>query len=58
MDQPTLADPDSMKDRRTLVVKYLTDHLGTHNSYVTKLIFCEVLNLINILIQVKTSVSP
>ena len=54
MDQPTLADPETMKDRRTLVVNYFTGHLRTHNSYVMKFIFCEVLNLINILTQVKT----
>jgi hypothetical protein len=52
MDQPTLADPDTMKDRRTLVVNYFTGHLRTHNSYVGKFIFCEVLNLINILTQI------
>ena len=53
MDQPTLADPDTMKDRRTLVVNYFTGHLRTHNQYVFKFIFCEVLNLINSLTQVR-----
>ena len=52
MDQPTLADPETMKDRRTLVVNYFTGHLRTHNSYVFKFVFCEVLNLVNILTQV------
>ena len=53
LDQPTLADPETMKDRRTLIVKYFTSHLRTHNSYIAKFVFCEVLNLVNILGQVK-----
>lgn len=53
LDQPTLADPETMKDRRTLIVKYFTSHLRTHNSYIAKFVFCEVLNLVNILGQVE-----
>jgi hypothetical protein len=52
MDQPTLDDPETMKDRRTNVVNYFISHLRTHNSYVFKFVFCEVLNLVNILTQV------
>ena len=52
LDQPTLADPETMKDRRTLVVNYFTGHLRTHNSYVFKFVLCEVLNLVNVLMQI------
>ena len=53
MDVPTLTDPDTMKQRRILFVNYFTRHFGTHNFYAWKFFFCEVLNLINILSQVR-----
>jgi hypothetical protein len=52
MDQPTLDGPESMKERRTLAVNYFVDHLRTHNLYVFKFVFCEILNLVNLLVQV------
>ena len=42
-----------MKQRRILFVNYFTRHFGTHNFYAWKFFFCEVLNLINILSQVR-----
>ena len=38
--------------RRQAVVKYILRTIRTHNSYIYKFIFCEVLNLVNILFQV------
>ena len=40
--------------RRQAVVDYILRTFRTHNSYIYKFIFCEVLNLVNILFQVRT----
>ena len=40
--------------RRQAVVDYILRTFRTHNSYIYKFIFCEVLNLVNILFQVST----
>ena len=40
--------------RRQSVVDYILRTFRTHNSYIYKFIFCEVLNLVNILFQVST----
>ena len=40
--------------RRQSVVDYILRTFRTHNSYIYKFIFCEVLNLVNILFQVRT----
>ena len=53
LDEPSLVDSDSTKDRKDLVVSYLVGHLKTHNSYVFWFLFCELLNLVNIITQVK-----
>jgi len=42
-------DVDAQKD---LLVKYFYRTLKTHNSYVFKFVFCEALNLVNILVQI------
>ena len=49
MDRP--GDLDGKKD---MLVKYFHRTLRTHNSYVFKFVFCEILNLVNILAQVRT----
>ena len=43
---------DQYKARRQAVVEYILRTFRTHNSYIYKFIFCEVLNLVNILFQV------
>ena len=52
LDNPCLDDEDTEKDRRANVVDYFMRTFRTHNSYVFKFIFCELLNLVNILFQV------
>ena len=53
LDQPTLNDEDTKNDRRTTVVNYFIGNIRTHNTYVFKFVFCEFLNLVNIVFQVK-----
>jgi len=43
---------DQYKARRQAVVEYILRTFRTHNSYIYKFIFCEVLNLVNILFQI------
>lgn len=52
LDEPMLDGPESTKERRNLVVNYMMSHLNTHNFYIAKFIFCELLNLANIVTQV------
>ncbi len=40
------------KDRRSAIVHYFFRTFRTHNSYTYKFVLCEVLNLVNILVQV------
>lgn len=52
LDQRTLEnDPDHTKDKRNVIVNYIVRNLRTHNFYVYKFIFCEFLNLVNIIGQ-------
>lgn len=52
LDTQTLSyDSESTKDRRSVVVNYVMRNLRTHNFYVYKFIFCEFLNLVNIIGQ-------
>ena len=41
----------SSSDSRSVVVNYVMRNLRTHNFYVYKFIFCEFLNLVNIIGQ-------
>ncbi len=43
---------EKFRDRRSAIVHYFFRTFRTHNSYVYKFILCEVLNLVNILLQV------
>jgi hypothetical protein len=52
LDKETLVMADSTKDRRRAISDYFIRRLQTHNSYVYKFVFCEVLNLINVVGQV------
>jgi len=54
LDEPVLneEDVDTEKDRRSTIANYFTGHLNTHSSYIYKFIFCEFLNLVNIVGQV------
>ena len=52
LDEPSLNDEDTQKDRRATIVSYFTGHLNTHTSYIARFVFCEFLNLVNIVGQV------
>ena len=43
---------EQYKARRQAVVQYILRTFRTHNSYIYKFIFCETLNLVNLLFQV------
>jgi len=52
LDENTLdTEPETTKDRRSVIVNYVEKNMKTHNLYVYKFIFCEFLNLINIIGQ-------
>jgi len=52
LDEKSLnTDPETTKDRRAVIVNYILRNIGTHNLYVYKFIFCEFLNLVNIIGQ-------
>ena len=53
LDKPMTGDDlEAVKERRANVVNYFIGHIKTHNLYVFKFIFCEFLNLVNIVGQV------
>jgi len=52
LDLPMLDGVDGVKDKRQSVVNYFLRTFRSHNSYVYKFLFCEVLNLVNILFQI------
>jgi hypothetical protein len=52
LDKPMLAGTESFNDRKKSVVDYFIRTFRSHNSYVFKFVFCEVLNLVNVLFQV------
>jgi len=52
LDQRTLdGNAEATKERRSVIVNYILRNLRTHNLYVYKFIFCEFLNLVNIIGQ-------
>eukprot|EP00092_Neocalanus_flemingeri_P035835 GFUD01039015.1.p1 GENE.GFUD01039015.1~~GFUD01039015.1.p1 ORF type:complete len:398 (-),score=70.77 GFUD01039015.1:273-1466(-) len=52
LDENTLdTEPETTKDRRSVIVNYVLRNIRTHNLYVYKFIFCEFLNLVNIIGQ-------
>jgi len=52
LDENTLdTDRDTTQDRRLVIVNYVIRNLRQHNVYVYKFIFCEFLNLVNIIGQ-------
>jgi len=52
LDEPSLNEEDTQKDRRATIVNYFTGHLNTHSMYIYRFVFCEFLNLVNIVGQV------
>jgi len=44
-------EPETTKERRAVIVNYILRNIRTHNLYVYKFIFCEFLNLVNIICQ-------
>ena len=53
MDCQPLDGTEQYKARRQSVVNYFLRTFRTHNPYVYKFLMCEVLNLVNILFQVR-----
>lgn len=52
LDENTLdTEPETTKERRSVIVNYVLRNMRTHNLYVYKFIFCEFLNLVNIIGQ-------
>ena len=51
LDKQDLDDPDTKKERRLATVQYFVRTKGSHQLYVTKYIFCEILNFANIVGQ-------
>ncbi len=52
LDVPMVLEPEQYKEKRTAVVTYFLRTFRSHNSYVFRFVFCEVLNLVNILVQI------
>jgi len=50
LDKP-LIESECSKDRRTVLVNFITRTICSHNMYVYKFVFCEFLNLFNIVFQ-------
>ena len=53
LDATWMERPGDLDGKKDMLVKYFHRTLRTHNSYVFKFVFCEILNLVNILAQVK-----
>ena len=53
LDATWMEKPGDLDGKKDMLVKYFHRTLRTHNSYVFKFVFCEILNLVNILAQVK-----
>jgi len=51
LDKQDLDDPDTKKDRRLAAVQYFVRTKSSHQLYVSKYIFCEMLNFANIVGQ-------
>jgi len=52
LNEPSIEyDPEITKDRRLVIVNYIIRNIQTHNIYVFKFVFCEFLNLVNIIGQ-------
>ena len=52
LDENTLdTEPETTKERRAIIFNYVLRNMRTHNLYAYKVIFCEFLNLINIIGQ-------
>lgn len=52
LDSTTLDGTDKFTDQRKSVVDYFMRTFKTHNSYTFKFVFCETLNLVNMLFQI------
>ena len=52
LNEDFIEKPSNSDERRLNLVNYLDRTNGKHNTYVLKFVFCEVLTLVNILIQV------
>ncbi len=53
LDGPMLDGPEAHRERRASIVNYFVRTFRLHDSYVYKFIFCEMLNIVNVLTQVK-----
>merc|ERR1711971_841489 len=50
LDKPMI-ESESSRDRRTVIVNWVTRTIRSHNLYVYKFVFCEVLNFLDIVGQ-------
>jgi len=53
LDGPMLKGSEEFTDRRKSIVNYFLRTNKTHNLYALKFVFCEFLNIVNILFQVR-----
>ena len=53
LNKEYIEKPSDMDGQKDLLVKYFKRTIHHHNSYVFKFVFCELLNLVNILVQVR-----
>lgn len=51
LNEQNLDEPETKKDRRLATVQYFMRTMGSHQLYVTKYVFCEVLNFVNVVFQ-------
>jgi len=52
LNKEYIEKPSDMDGQKDLLVKYFKRTIHHHNSYVFKFVFCELLNLVNILVQI------
>ena len=53
LNKEYIEKPSDLDGQKDLLVKYFKRTIHHHNSYVFKFVFCELLNLVNILVQVR-----
>jgi len=52
LDETYIEKPKNTDDRKRLLVNYLSRNVKRHNLYTFKFVFCEVLNLVNVIVQI------
>jgi len=52
LDADYIEKPSSVDDRKLLLVNYFMRNVRKHDLYAYKFVFCEVLNLVNVIVQI------